>query len=322
MEGAKRSRMPSWVEPMKATLTDERFSDTGWVFEPKLDGERCLAFLVGPKVRLLSRNQKPIDVSYPEISEGLERERADRAIFDGEIVAFDGDVPSFSKLQRRMHVADRRRALATGVDVFFYVFDVIYLDGYLVSGCALRDRQRLLDDALSRRDPIRVGDRRVGEGEAMYEEMCATPGWEGVIAKRLDSKYVHGRSRDWLKFKCVREQEFVIGGYTAPRGTRERFGALLVGYYDGRRFRYAGKVGTGFGGGLLDLLGDEMEKRIEEASPFDDRGVPRKDVTWVVPELVAQIGFSEWTNDGRLRHPRFIGLRRDKSAREVVREDA
>jgi ATP-dependent DNA ligase len=124
-----------------------------------------------------------------------------------------------------------------------------------------------------------------------------------------------------LKFKCSKEQEFVIGGFTSPRGERERFGAVLVGYYEGGKLRYAGKVGTGYDRGLLNLLGDEMEARVTHNPPFDERGVPRKDVTWVRPELVAQVGFGEWTNDGRLRHPRFMGLRRDKAAREVVRED-
>jgi DNA ligase D-like protein (predicted ligase) len=314
--------MPTWLTPMKATLTDDRFSDPDWVFEPKLDGERCLAFRSGTKATLMSRNERTIGVSYPEIVEAVAGQPFDRAILDGEVVAFDGDVPSFSRLQRRMHVSDAARARATGVDVYFYVFDVLYVDGYLVTACTLRDRQRLLDSAVKGRDPIRIVDRRMDDGEAMYEEMCARPGWEGVIAKRLGSRYVHGRSRDWLKFKCAKEQEFVIGGFTHPRGTRERFGALLVGYNQGEMLRYAGKVGTGYDRALLNTLGDELEKRAIDASPFDDQKVPKKDVVWVRPELVAQIGFSEWTNDGRLRHPRFLGLRRDKSAREVVREDA
>jgi DNA ligase D-like protein (predicted ligase) len=313
--------MPAWLEPMKATLTSDRFSDPDWVFEPKLDGERCLAFRSAKGVRLMSRNQKVIDASYPEVADALARQPFERAILDGEIVAFDGEVPSFSRLQRRMHVSDRTRALATGVDVFLYVFDILYLDGYLVTSCSLADRQRLLDAALKERGAIRLVSRTETEGEAMYEEMCARPGWEGVIAKRLSSRYVHGRSRDWLKFKCSKEQEFVIAGFTAPRGERERFGALLVGYYEEDNLRYAGKVGTGYDRALLRLLGDEMEARVTQEPPFDERGVPRKDVTWVRPQLVAQIGFSEWTNDGRLRHPRFMGLRRDKSAREVVRED-
>jgi bifunctional non-homologous end joining protein LigD len=313
--------MPSWIEPMKAMLTDERFSDPDWVFEPKLDGERCLAFKDKDKVRLLSRNRKDIAISYPEIAEAVGDQPGRRAILDGEIVAFDGDVPSFSKLQRRMHVADRGRALLTGVDVFFYVFDVMYADGYLVTGAPLRERRRLLAAIVKERDPIRLVDQVEREGERMYREMCARPGWEGVIAKRASAPYKQGRAKDWLKFKCSKEQEFVIGGFTAPQGQRERFGALLVGYYDDDSLRYAGKVGTGYDRALLNLIGDELEKRLRDASPFSDR-VPEKGVRWVDPELVGQVGFSEWTNDGRLRHPRFLGLRRDKSAREVVREDA
>jgi DNA ligase D-like protein (predicted ligase) len=322
LEGARKARMPSWIEPMKATLTDERFSDPNWVYEPKLDGERCVAFKDRGRVRLLSRNQKAIEVSYPEVADTLGAQPTERLIVDGEIVAFDGDAPSFSKLQRRMHVADRARALSTGVDVFFYVFDMMYLDGYLLTSLPLRQRRRLLERSVKQRDPVRVVDQVEREGEEMYRAMCARPGWEGVIAKRASSPYAAGRSKDWLKFKCSKEQEFVIGGFTAPQGQRERFGALLVGYYDGDRFRYAGKVGTGYDRTLLNLLGDEMEKRKRDSSPFDDRDVPRKDVQWVEPDLVGQIGFSEWTGDGRLRHPRFLGLRRDKPARDVVREDA
>ena len=313
--------MPTWIEPMKAILTDDRFSDPGWVFEPKLDGERCLAFKDKNKVKLLSRNQKDIAISYPEIADALVYQPGRRMILDGEIVAFDGDVPSFSRLQRRMHVADPDRALLTGVEVFFYVFDVMYADGYLVTGVSLRDRRTLLSNIVKERDPIRLVDQVERDGERMYREMCARPGWEGVIAKRASSHYKQGRSKDWLKFKCSKEQEFVIGGFTAPQGQRERFGALLVGYYDDDRLRYAGKVGTGYDRALLGLIGDELEKRVRDTSPFSDR-VPEKDVRWVAPELVGQVGFSEWTNDGRLRHPRFLGLRRDKPAREVVREDA
>jgi DNA ligase D-like protein (predicted ligase) len=313
--------MPSWIDPMKATLTDERFSDPEWVFEPKLDGERCVAFKSGDRVRLMSRNQKSIEVSYPEVAEAIANLKAERVILDGEIVAFDGDVPSFSRLQRRMHVADRKRAVATGVDVFFYVFDVMFIDGYLLTSSPLSERRRVLESTIKVRDPIRIVDQVERDGEKMYREMCARPGWEGVIAKRLSSRYMSTRSRDWLKFKCSKEQEFVIGGFTAPQGQRERFGALLVGYHDGDRLRYAGKVGTGYDRALLNLLGDEMEKRVRETSPFEDARVPGKDVRWVEPELVGQVGFSEWTNDGRLRHPRFLGLRRDKAARDVVRED-
>jgi bifunctional non-homologous end joining protein LigD len=322
IEGARRAPMPRWIEPMKATLTDDRFSDPDWVFEAKLDGERCIAFKDRDRVRLLSRNQKDIDVSYPEIADALKKQSTGRFILDGEIVAFDGDVPSFSKLQRRMHVSDRNKALLTGVEVFLYVFDVMYIDGYVLTATPLKQRRRALMGAVTVNDPIRVVDQVERDGESMYRDMCARPGWEGVIAKHAASAYARGRSKSWLKFKCSKEQEFVIGGFTAPQGQRERFGALLVGYYEGDRLRYAGKVGTGYGRKLLDLIGDELEARVRDTSPFEDKGLPRKDVTWVQPELVGQVGFSEWTGDGRLRHPRFLGLRRDKAAREVVREDA
>jgi bifunctional non-homologous end joining protein LigD len=301
---------PDWLEPMKAVLTDERFSRDDWVFERKFDGIRCLAFKADDVVRLRSRNDLSLNGRFPEIAEALSADPITDVVLDGEVVAFAGSQTSFERLQQR---GER------DVKVFFYVFDVLHLAGHATTALPLRARKRLLRH-LELADPIRLATHRNREGEAFYRHACEH-GWEGLIAKRADAPYVHGRSRDWLKFKCSAEQELVVGGYTAPRGSRTDLGALLLGYFENGRLRYAGKVGTGFTQSTLRDLAGRLAPLRRDDSPFADE-VRLKDVTWVQPELVAQIGFSEWTRDGRLRHPRFLGLRDDKAAAEVVRESA
>ena len=303
---------------MKATLVHDHFSDPDWIYEPKLDGERCLAFVRGGKASLMSRNQKRIDHSYPEVVAALSGQTD--ALLDGEVVALADGIPSFSALQKRMHVLAPSPDLLRSVPVLFYVFDVVHVDGYDVTRLPLVTRKKVLAKAFSFRKPLRKVAHRVGEGESYYEEICAQRGQEGLIAKRAASPYQQSRSKDWLKFKCSLEQELVIGGYTDPQGSRTGFGALLVGYYEDGELRYAGKVGTGFGVELLTMLTKELRKRERAEPPFSDRGVGRRNAHWVEPELVAQVAFSEWTGTRRLRHPRFVGLRRDKDARTVVRE--
>ena len=293
---------------MKAVLTDEPFSDPSWVYERKLDGIRLLAYAKDGDVQLESRIGRSRNASFPELVEALRHERAREFVVDGEVVAFEGSRTSFQKLQRGQG------------PVFYYVFDILELDGQDVTGRPLRERKRLLREALEFHGRVRFAAHRNGDGESYFDYACKH-GWEGLIAKRADSPYVQKRSRDWLKFKCSFEQELVIGGFTAPRGSREEFGALLVGYYEDGKLRYAGKVGTGFSQDTLRSLGRSMRDLERESSPFGQRvhPVPRG-TRWVEPELVGQFGFSEWTRDGRLRHPRFLGLRDDKPAREVVRE--
>ena len=302
---------PRSASLMKAVLTDERFSDPNWIFERKLDGIRCLAIRAGGEVRLLSRNDLSLNGRYPELAEALAAEACDQFAVDGEVVAFAGSQTSFAALAQR----GRRR-----VAVFFYVFDVLWLEGHDVRAVPLRSRKRLLRGALEFHGPIRWTPHRNRDGEEMFAEACRK-GWEGLIGKRADSKYVSSRSRDWLKLKCEHGQELVIGGFTAPRGSRVEFGALLVGYYRDGRLEYAGKVGTGFDTDTLRSLAARMRKLPRADPPFaDPASIRERGVTWVEPELVAQVGFTEWTRDGRLRHPRFLGLREDKSATEVVRE--
>jgi bifunctional non-homologous end joining protein LigD len=295
--------------PMQAVLTDERFSDPGWIFERKLDGIRCLAFKGDENVRLRSRNDLSLNGRFPEIAAALEADPATNLVLDGEVVAFDGAQTSFARLQQRGERPTR---------VFYYVFDILRAGGEDVTDRPLRERKALLRQALRFEDPIRWTAHRNRDGEAFFAEACRN-GWEGLIAKRADGPYIHGRSRDWLKFKCSAEQELVVGGYTAPKGSRTELGALLLGYYADGDLRYAGKVGTGFTQATLRDLAARLAPLRRDSSPFAD-DVRERSVTWVEPRLVAQVGFSEWTRDGRLRHPRFLGLRDDKAAREVVRE--
>jgi bifunctional non-homologous end joining protein LigD len=262
-------------------------------------------------VRLLSRNDLSLDGRYPEIAGALARQPRERFAVDGEVVAFAGAQTSFARLAQRGHHR---------VAVFLYVFDVLWLDGCDVRALPLLARKRLLRAALRFAEPIRLTQYRREAGEDLFAEACRS-GWEGLIAKRADSAYTDRRSRDWLKLKCEHGQELVVGGFTAPQGTRTELGALLLGYYDDGALRYAGKVGTGFDRETLRDLGERLRVLRRDDPPFADPGsIRERGVTWVEPELVAQIGFTEWTGAGRLRHPRFLGLRDDKPAREVVRE--
>ncbi len=308
----KAAPAPTQAGAMKAVLTDERFSDDGWIFERKLDGVRCIAIRDGGDVELLSRNDLSLNRRYAEIAAALAAQPQQRFAVDGEVVAFDGAQTSFAKLAQRGR---------THVPVFYYVFDVLWLDGRDVRKLPLRTRKRLLREALRFQDKaLRLSPHRNREGEAYFAYACRK-GWEGLIAKRADSPYTTTRSRDWLKLKCEQGQELVIGGFTAPQGSRSDFGALLLGYYAGGELRYAGKVGTGFDAGTLHSLGERLRELIQDEPPFAEAAsIRERGVQWVKPELVAALGFSEWTTAGRLRHPRFLGLRDDKSPRAVVRE--
>jgi DNA ligase D-like protein (predicted ligase) len=299
------------IEPMKAVLSDKPFSDPDWIFERKLDGIRCIAFRDEGGVSLMSRTARRMNDQFPEIAEALRQEPARDFIADGEIVAFRDGVTSFERLQQR----HRKH-----VPVFLYVFDLPRLEGEDLRPLPLRERKSRLRHSLRFEGPIRFNPHRNGQhGEELYREACRK-GLEGVIAKRADSPYTGTRSRDWLKLKCHHEQELVIGGFTAPKGSRTEFGALLVGYNEDGALRYAGKVGTGFDQETLRELGARVRELEHDESPFAPFKPIPPGTRWVRPELVGQIGFAEWTRDGRLRHPRYLGLRDDKPASEVVRE--
>ena len=315
----KSKKQPEWMSPMLAKLTHDTFSDKNWIYERKWDGVRCVVVNKDNKVKLYSRNHKELNNTYPEVVEAFEDQKTKNFICDGEIVAFDGKITSFSKLQGRMQLTDPEDALKTGINVYCYTLDLMYLDQFDLTDLPLRARKSLLKNALDFKDPIRFTTHRNEQGEKYHQEACKK-GWEGLIAKKGDSTYVHSRSTNWLKFKCVNQQEFVIGGYTEPQGQRIGFGALLVGYFDNSKFKYAGKVGTGYDDKLLKNLSEKMHKIERKSNPFDSDDIKSKGVHWVEPKIIGEIGFTEWTHDGKLRHPRFLGLRHDKKPKEVVKE--
>ena len=280
---------------MAATLTAERFTGPDWIFERKLDGVRMLAFKDGSRVRLLSRNRLAQNAAYPSVVAAVEALPVRDVILDGE---------------------------ATGVwraqgRVAYHVFDVLWLNGEDVTGSPLSRRQQLLSEL-----PLRAPLRRVAAvTDAEPWERACREGWEGVIAKRRDSLYEHRRSPHWLKMKCEATQELVVGGFTDPQGGRVGFGALLVGYFDGEAFVYAGKVGTGFDTKLLLELRRRFDAIEVPKPPFTRAvGLPRLRAHWVLPEVVVQVAFIEWTVHGKLRHSRLLGLRTDKSPTDVIRE--
>jgi bifunctional non-homologous end joining protein LigD len=246
-------------------------------------------------------------------------QQARELLLDGEVVAYDGEQTSFGRLQQRLGIRNPSAELVAEYPVVYTIFDLLEVDGEDLTQRANLERRARLAEVIRPRAAVQVSQAWRGDSERRFAKACRS-GWEGLIAKRADAPYVRGRSRDWLKLKCAWEQELVIGGYTDPAGSRTDFGALLVGYYEQGRLRYAGKVGTGYTAATLRDLGTRLRRLETAESPFvDARPVPRG-THWVRPELVAQIGFAEWTKDARLRQPRFLGLRDDKPPGEVVRE--
>jgi DNA ligase D-like protein (predicted ligase) len=310
-------------QPALATLSHERFWEPGWVYERKLDGQRCLAVRTARGTRLYSRSGRDVTVAFPEIAEALEQQASTDFVIDGEVVAFEGSRTSFERLQPRIHLSSAEKARRSGVPVYFYVFDVLRVDGEDVRSAPLLDRKARLRGLLTFDGPIRYTPHRRTGGEEYFAEACRK-GWEGLIAKRADAAYATGRTDRWLKFKCEAGQELVVVGWTDPEGSRVALGALLLAYWDrkdGEDLVYAGKVGTGFSQSVLRDLHARLS-RIERDSTPCTRGssIPRKAVHWAEPRLVAQVAFTEWTRDGQLRHPRYLGLRTDKKATDVVRE--
>jgi ATP-dependent DNA ligase len=283
------ANMPDWLEPMAATLTQDRFSGPDWSFERKFDGIRLLAYKRGADVRLYSRNRLPQHL--PALARAIAGLPVNDVILDGEM-AWDGQSS-------------------------YHVFDILWLNGKAVTALPLEDRRALLQ-ALPFAGPMRRVD--LLDDEQPWER-ARREGWEGVIAKRRGSPYEHRRSKHWLKMKCEASQELVVGGFTDPQGGRVGLGALLVGYYEGDDFVFAGKVGTGFDTKLLLELRRRLDAIEIPRAPFTKAvGLPRLRAHWVRPDLVVQVSFIEWTVHGKLRHSRLTGIRTDKSPREVVRE--
>lgn len=315
----KKAEQPPWIPPMLATLTDRRFSSPDWLFERKFDGERCLVLSRDGDILLSSRNMNRLNDTYPEIEAAFRTQGTPDFIADGEIVAFEGEKTSFALLQNRMQIADRAKAERSRTSVCLYLFDLMHLDGYDITPVPLRSRKAVLRELFVYADPLRYSTHHDEQGEACFDEACRR-GWEGVIAKRSAGRYVPRRSPDWLKFKCLLRQEFVIGGFTDPLGSRAGFGALLIGYYEKGSLVFAGKVGTGFDDRLLDALAKELASLEVPDSPFGVKTRAGKGEHFVRPVLVCEVAFTEWTDAGVLRHPRFMGLRNDKPAGEVARE--
>ena len=304
---------------MLATLTDRRDFGDDWMLERKFDGERCVARKDGGEVRLQSRTAKDLTGTYPEVRAAVASQPDRQILLDGEVVAYDGEQTSFSRLQQRLGITNPSPERVAAYPLVFCVFDVLEVDGDDLRERPLLERRARLTAAIRPGAALQLSEAWRDDSQGRFARACRA-GWEGLIAKRAQAPYVPGRSRDWLKLKCVWEQEFVIGGYTDPAGSRTDFGALLVGYYGDGRLKYAGKVGTGYTAATLRELGARLRELEMPESPFvDARPIPRG-THWTRPELVAQLGFAEWTTDGRLRQPRFLGLRDDKRPGAVVRE--
>lgn len=327
--GKKKARADlKFIAPMKATLVAKPPAHDEWLYELKFDGYRALALKDGSEVNLLSSNAKNFSRRFPEIAEAVAELPASAAIFDGEIVALDDEGRSSFQLLQAIELGEERPPLA------YYIFDLLHHDGVDLRGKPLHERRQQLAALLKgAAEPIRYSAEIRGDPKRLLK-MVGERGLEGIIGKERESRYESGRrSHSWIKLKCVAEQELVIGGYTPPEGTRKHFGALLVGYFSGEKLQFAGKVGTGFNAALLKTLHEKMRALHRDDCPFADlpekqQGRWQQNITpremkrchWIKPALVCQVRFGDWTCDGKLRHPVFIGLREDKKAREVILE--
>jgi bifunctional non-homologous end joining protein LigD len=313
---------PTGETVMLAGSRERPFSNADWLYEIKYDGVRVLAWRAEDTVELYGRKGQSFTARYPEIVRALRALPLRHFLLDGEIVAFDEDGrPSFQRLQERMHLThpleiERARAAVPVTGVFF---DALALDGRDLRGFPLDERKASLALVVPARGVVRYGDHVVGRGEAFYDA-CASQRLEGIVAKRIASRYAAGRSRDWLKIKCERRQEFVIGGWTDPQGARGHFGALHLGLYEGDRLVYVSKVGTGFDDAALRRLMDMLRPLARATSPFDVGTPGGRGHHWVEPRLVCDVRFTDWTEDGGIRHPAFLGLRDDKRPEECRRE--
>jgi bifunctional non-homologous end joining protein LigD len=304
-------KIPFRISPMLATLVDKSFHLPGWIYEEKYDGVRILAYKEGSHISLITRNGIVRTDRYPEVGAAVCKLKPRFLLLDGEAVVFDKhNVSHFQLLQQ-----------GEG-PVKYAAFDCLYLNGKDLRSAPLRERRKTLKELLHGGGPgtIVLSEELAANGLKAFE-VAKKRKLEGLVAKNLESKYVEKRSREWLKVKVNRESEFAIGGYTKPGGSRQYLGALLLGVYEGNKLRYAGKVGTGFDTETLRTLSEKLKKLKQEKSPFADE-VRKKNATFVRPKLVAQIAYTEWTKDGRLRHPAFLGLRDDKAPHEVRKEEA
>jgi len=300
------SKIPFRISPMLATLVDEPFTKKNWVFEEKYDGVRMLAYKETRKISLISRNEIDRTTRYPQITVELAKLDADTLILDGEIVVFDNHgISQFQLLQQSKG------------NVRYAVFDCLYRNGRDLRREPLSVRRKILEETLGSGRVVQIAKRLARNGIVAFAQ-ARNKRLEGIIAKDSASFYAGGRSQAWLKVKVHQNEEFVVGGFTAAGGSRQYFGALLLGEFHGKALRYVGKVGTGFNESMLGYLYRKMKPIVQRASPFVS-DVRERTATFVDPELVAQIAFTERTKDGKLRHPVYLGLRDDKPSREVQR---
>ncbi|HXA49612.1 MAG TPA: DNA ligase D [Candidatus Acidoferrum sp.] len=314
--------MPDSIEPMKATIADHVPKGEEWLFEIKWDGVRAIAFVEDEEVRLQSRTGIRCERQYPELAVMPHQLAADTAVLDGEIAVLDAKgVSQFHLIQPRISNTDPNSIahLSRTTPVVYFAFDLLYLNGYDLCNVELGTRKELLEQVLTASPHLRISEAFPNAGEQLLEA-ARENGLEGVIAKHARSRYETRRSRDWLKVKITGEQEFVVGGYTAPQGDREYFGALVLGVYEDGALRWVGNVGTGFDAKLLAGIYPKLQKLTTQTCPFTERPKPDRGMTWVKPQLIAQVRFSNWTTEGRLRAPVFLGLRNDVEAEEVKRE--
>ncbi|MGH8772816.1 MAG: DNA ligase D, partial [Burkholderiales bacterium] len=308
----RRAPLPQKLKPQLATLVKEVPTGDHWVHEIKYDGYRILCRVTDGKVRLFSRNGLDWTRRFQAVADAAKKLPVKNGWFDGEVVVQKPDgSTSFQALQNALTEGNE-------VELAYYLFDVPYCNGQDLRASPLIERKRLLAKLVDGKGPIRYSDHVQGKGEVFFTQAC-THELEGIVSKQRDSKYHGARTRDWVKVKCGRRQEFVIGGYTDPSGSRKGLGALLLGVHDETGLRYAGKVGTGFNERSLTELKSRLEKIEQRSSPFSN--VPReRGVHWVKPELIAEVAFTEWTDDHLIRHSSFQGLREDKSAKEIEEE--
>jgi bifunctional non-homologous end joining protein LigD len=315
--------MPATIEPMMAQIADRIPAGDDWLFEVKWDGVRAVAFIENESVRLQSRTGNRCERQYPELSAIPHQIAADTAILDGEIAVLDAKgVSQFHLIQPRIMNADPNSIahMSRNTPVVYFVFDLLYLDGYDLRGVPLDERRKLLEEIVAPDAVFRVSAAFPGAGEEMLEA-ARENGLEGLLAKRTSSRYESKRSGDWLKIKIVTQQEFVIGGFTEPQGDRSHFGALVLGVYEDGKLNWVGNVGTGFDQKTLAFLYSRLEPLITAKCPFAERPKPDRGMTWVKPALIAQVKFTHWTQDKRLRAPVYLGLREDVKPEEAARED-
>ena len=318
LPGARKAPMPADVEPILATLIEKPFTDPEWLFELKWDGMRVLAWIRGGKAALRSRRRRAVTTQFPELANLPARIAAKEALLDGEAVVLDEQGrPMFSRLQQRLGVEQPSPGPVAEAPVVYYVFDILYADGYDLREAPLAERKNFLRRVLLPEDPVRYSNHVVGEGEQLYR-LARQRGLEGIVGKHARSSYHAGRSGQWVKLKTTTEADAVVGGFTAPRGGREHFGALLLGLYDGPRLRFIGGVGSGFDERSQDGAARLLEPLSAQEPPFAERPATREKATWVSPKLVARVKFAGWTADSHLRAPVFLGLRPDIEPRECT----